>query len=393
MLAAACGSGDGDDAADVTSGVDEEEQQQVEADREEGEATGADTDAVGEAVHGGKLVYGIEADSANPWTHYATSCAISCRMIFRAITDGLFVTDENGEIQPYLVESFEPNDDFTEWTMTIREGITFHDGEPLDGAAVKYNIDTCRFSPLTGPAFLGLSDVTAEGQTVTMTYAAPEALGPKSLRTEVCGMMFSPKWMATLANNPLNNAPFVTDEEKESLDLSGDPAAPVGVGAFVFESYTPGNGNSFTATRNADYWRGDGANSLTGEGLPYLDEVEFVVAVDIQGRSSGLQAGQFDIIHTANADEIAKYEGNADFKLLQANDFGETNYILLNVGEGENPTLAAVRGLDNLAMDPGDLNSSSPINQLSCRRALAHAIDQQRLAEERYAGLVAVADR
>ncbi|MEL7155739.1 MAG: ABC transporter substrate-binding protein, partial [Actinomycetota bacterium] len=40
----------------------------------------------------------------------------------------------------------------------------------------------------------------------------------------------------------------------------------------------------------------------------------------------------------------------------------------------------------------GDLNSSSPINQLSCRRALAHAIDQQRLAEERYAGLVAVAN-
>ena len=72
-------------------------------------------------------------------------------MIFRAVTDGLFATDENGEIQPYLVDTVEPNDDFTEWTMTIKEGITFHDGTPLDGAAVKYNIDTCRFSPLTGP--------------------------------------------------------------------------------------------------------------------------------------------------------------------------------------------------------------------------------------------------
>ena len=39
------------------------------------------------------------------------------------------------------------------------------------------------------------------------------------------------------------------------------------VGPFVFESYTPGNGNSFIATRNDDYWRGDGPNSVTGEGL------------------------------------------------------------------------------------------------------------------------------
>jgi peptide/nickel transport system substrate-binding protein len=395
LVAAACGSGDdGDDeATEVTTGQTDEDRQEVEADRDANEATGDDEREVeGGPVRGGKLVYGIEADSANPWVHYATSCAISCRMIFRAITDSLFVTDVDGEIQPYLVESFAPNDDYTEWTMTIRDGISFHDGTPLDGAAVKYNIDTCRFSALTGPAFLGLADVQADGQTVTLTYSAPEALGPKALRAEVCGQMFSPTWMATLANNPLNQAPFVTEEEAADLDLSGDPSSPVGLGAFAYESYTPGNGNSFVAVRNEDYWRGDGPNSVTGEGLPYLDEVEFVVAVDIQGRSNGLRSGQFDIIHTANADEISKYEDDDDFVLLQANDFGETSYILLNVGEGENPTLAAVRGVDSLAMDPGDLNSSSPLIHLSCRRALAHAIDQERVAEERWAGIAAVAN-
>ncbi len=392
LVAAACGSGDDEETTDVTTAVDDDAQEQLEADREAGDADGADAPAAGDAVRGGKLVYGIEADSANPWTHYATSCAISCRMILRTITDGLFVTDDAGEIQPYLVESFEANDDFTEWTMTIKDGISFHDGTPLDGAAVKYNIDTCRFSPLTGPSFLGLADVTAEGQTVTMTYDTPEALGPRSLRTEICGMMLSPTWMATLANNPLNNAPFVTEEEQAALDLSGDPAAPVGLGPFVFESYTPGNGNSFTAVRNDDYWRGDGPNSVTNEGLPYLDEVELVVAVDIQGRSSGLQAGQFDIIHTANADEIAKFEGNDDFKLLQANDFGETSYTLLNVAQGENPTLAFVRGLDSLDMDPGGLNADNPMVHLSCRKALAHAVDRQRVANERWAGLATVAN-
>ncbi len=385
LIAAACGSDGGDEGADVTTGGDEGDQQ-IDADRAANDAAGDDTRTSDTGpVRGGTLVYGIEADSANPWTHYATSCAISCRMILRAISDALFITDENGEIQPYLVDTVEPNDDYTVWTMTIKEGISFHDGTPLDGAAVKYNIDACRMSPLTGPAFLGLADVTAEGQTVTMTYSTPEALGPRALRTEVCGLMLSPTWMATLSNNPL-----LTEEEAAAAD--GNPSEPVGVGAFKFESYTPGNGNSFNAVRNEDYWRGDGPNSVTGEGLPYLDGVEFVVAVDIQGRSNGLKSGQFDIIHTANADEVAKYEGDSDFFLIQANDFGETSYTLLNVGAGENPTLAAVRGLDSLAMDPGDLNSSSPILQLSCRRALAHAIDLERYVAERGAGIVAPAN-
>jgi len=388
LIAAACGGEgvDGEESSDVTSDTGEQDQQ-VEADRAEGEATGEDTTVVdtGEPVHGGRLIYGLEADSANPWTHYATSCAISCRMIFRVITDALFATDQNGEIQPYLVETVEPNDDFTEWTMTIRDGISFHDGTPLDGAAVKYNIDTCRFSPLTGPAFLGLADVTAEGQTVTMSYSAPEALGPKALRTEVCGMMFSPEWMQTLSNNPLLS-------EEEQAAATGNPAEPVGLGAFKFKSYTPGNGNSFIAERNEDYWRGDGPNSVTGEGLPYLDEVELVVAVDIQGRSNGLKSGQFDVIHTANADEISKFEDDGEFKLLQANDFGETSYFLVNVGQGENPVLSAVRGVDNLAMDPNDLNATNPMVHLSCRRALAHAIDRQRVADERGAGIVAPAN-
>jgi len=398
MIAAACGDSDSDSGGDGDSGDGGSEQttdsggddggdDEVTQAVEENEATGEDTREVDTGpVHGGKLVYGLEADTANPWAHYASSCAISCRMVLRTITDALFVTNQDGQIVPYLAETVEPNEDYTQWTMTIRDGISFHDGTPLDGAAVKYNIDTCRFSPLTGPAFLGLADVQAEGQTVTMTYQAPEALGPRSLRTEVCGMMLSPTWMATLANNPLNAG--LSDEEKEAL--TGDPSAPVGLGAFVFQSYTPGNGNSFIATRNDNYWRGE--NGITGEELPYLDEVELVVAVDIQGRSNGLRSGQFDIMHTANADETAKYIGDDDFTLLRANDFGETSYILINVATGTNPTLAFVRGLDEVQMDPLGINAANPLVHLSCRKALAHGIDQQRLADERGAGIVNVAN-
>ncbi len=419
LIAVACGGSDDDGdtgdgpapepdtteaAAEAPSTTLSEQEEEVVEAREAGEATGEDVrETETGPVHGGKLVYGIEADSANPFVHYATSCAISCRMIFRAITDSLYITDSDGEIVPLLVESEEHSDDYMTWTVTIRDGITFHDGTPLTGEAVAYNINLCRLSQLTGPAFLGIDSVVGEGQTVTVTASPGQplatGLGPAG-RAEVCGQMFSPAWMETLPNNPLYVSPAspLPEAAREAAlaNAAGDPSAPVGLGAFRFVSYTPGNGNSFIAERNPDYWRGE--NGITGENLPYLDEIEFVVAVDIQGRSNGLKAGQFDIIHTANADEISKYEGDEDFVLLQANDFGETSHNLINVASGVNPVLTFVRGGDPadasqlIQMDPLGINSTNPLVHLSCRKAMAHAFDGERFANERHQGLVQVAN-
>ncbi|MFV0524585.1 MAG: ABC transporter substrate-binding protein [Acidimicrobiales bacterium] len=383
MVAAACGSSSGDDEGTSDPGATSPD---VSAARAEGEATGADTRDAGEPVHGGTLVYGIEADSANPWTTYGTSCAVSCNMILAVVGDPLFITQDDGEVVPYLVESYETNDDYTVWTLTIRDGVLFHDGTPVDGEAVAYNIEACRTSTLRSSRFIGLESVEAEGQTVTLTYAEPDAAGPKAnLRDGVCGYQFSKAWLETLPTNPL-----LTEEEKAAA--TGDVTAPVGSGPFKFVSYTPGNGNAFVAERFEDYWRGDGPNSVTGEGLPYLDRIEMVVAVDIQGRSNGLQGGQFDIIHTANADEIAKFEADPNFYTIQANDYGETNYVMLNVAQGDNPTLAAARGLDVLEMDPAGANATNPLVHLSCRKALAHAVDRDRFAQEREAGLATPAN-
>ena len=385
LIAAACGNDDDDDdsSSDDTEQDDGSSNEAVTGGSED-DADESDADG---PVYGGKLVYGVEADSANPWVHYATSCAISCRMIFRAITDSLFLADSDGDLVGYLVDpdSITASDDAKVWSFAVREGISFHDGTPLDGAAAAYNIDVCRASPVRGAQFAEVADVTSEGQTVTMTYRNSAAIGPRDLlRAETCGYMFSPTWIKTLASNPL-----LTEEEVAAAD--GDPSEPVGLGAFMYESYTPGNGNSFVAVRNPDYWRG--ANGITGENLPYLDEIEFVVAVDIQARSNGLKSGEFDIIHTANADEIAKYQdGDDDFTVIAADENGQTGYILLNVAQGDNPRLAADRGLDELPMDPNGLNVDNPLIHLTCRRALAHAIDQDRYAIERGAGIVQAAN-
>jgi peptide/nickel transport system substrate-binding protein len=349
--------------------------------------TGTATTVVAEApeedeggpVTGGTLVYGMEADSANPWAPYRTSCAISCYVVLQSVSDPLFFADDDGEVVPMVAESAEPNEDYTVWTLTLRDGITFHDGTPLDAEAVKFNIETCVGSSLTGPAYSNIGEMQADGLTLTInTRQTPWIALPTYFAAGQCSYMFSQEWLQSLADVPHRiegNQYF--DEELAATPADGDPTAPVGLGAFVFESYTPGNGNSFRAVRNDDYWRGP--NGITGEELPYLDAVELVVAVDIDSRANGLRSGQFNIIHTANPDTIQDFDGG-DFDVVTSSKFGETSYILLNTAQGTN-------ALTGAEIDPNGANADNPLTTLACRKALAHAIDNQRLSDERSNGI------
>jgi len=415
LIAAACG--DDDDASDTTAaapgsvagGADEptttassdEGSETTESsgssDTTEGsegtDGSGATRNSVsnaptdeGEPVRGGTLVYGIEADTANPWPGYRASFAPAGYVVISTVTDPLFLPNEKSETVPHLVDKAEPNADYTQWKFTLRDGITFHDGTPFDAAAVKVNIDACRAAPLSRAGFSPIKDVQAEGQVVTLTTDGPWVSLPAYFATNHgCSYMLSGEWLKTLSDLPQRDpASPVYDAAIAATPANGDPSHPVGLGAFKFESYAPGNGNSFVAVRNDDYWRGDGP-SATGEGLPYLDKVEIVVAVDIDSRSSGLRSGQYQIMHTSNADEIAAFLEDDNFESHVSDTFGETGYLMLNVAEGSNATTGK-------PLDPQGANADSPLLHLPCRKALAHAIDYDRYNEERNAGLSQVAN-
>ena len=154
------------------------------------------------------------------------------------------------------------------------------------------------------------------------------------------GYMMSPTWLASLPDVPqrTEGGP-VYDAAVAATPADGDPAKPVGLGAFTFESYTPGNGNAFRAVRNEDYWRGP--NGITGEDLPYLDAIEAVVAVDIDSRQNGLRSGQFDAMHTANSDTISQLLDDDGLEVTSTSRFGDTSYYLINVAEGPKSTRRA----------------------------------------------------
>jgi peptide/nickel transport system substrate-binding protein len=324
-------------------------------------------------AHGGTLVYGLEADSANAWAPYRVSCATSCLAVLRGISDSLFADDKDGQPVPNLVESVDHNADYTQWTMHIRNGIKFQDGAPLDGAAVKFNIDSCLDSPLTGAALTAIDHVEASGQDVTVfTKGGPWVALPTYFTHGSCAYMFSPQWLGSLSDVPQRNAQApVYDATLAATPANGDPQKPVGLGAFKAVSYTPGNGNVFKAVRNPDYWRGP--NGITGEQLPYLDEIDYVVVVDEDSRSNSVRSGDLDIMMTSMGDTIDQFLGDSKMEVNSSTKFGDTGYIMLNVASGDT--------------DPQGKNANSPLLNLDCRKALAGAIDLDRVNQERSAGL------
>ena len=117
------------------------------------------------------------------------------RIVFAALCDKLLDLDENLKIVPQLATAWEWSADNKTLTMKIRPGVTFHDGEKLDAAAVKFNLE--RHKTMAGSNRRGeLAPVTGidvvDPLTVKLQLAAPFA-PLLAVLTARAGMMVSPK--------------------------------------------------------------------------------------------------------------------------------------------------------------------------------------------------------
>ena len=109
------------------------------------------SEAVGEGdpVIGGNLSYALSAESTG-WSPTMDQWSPSSFNVARAIFDPLVVTGVDGQFQPWLAESLTPNDAGTVWTIDIRKGIRFQNGEDVDAAAIVLE----RGGPLSHAAIL-----------------------------------------------------------------------------------------------------------------------------------------------------------------------------------------------------------------------------------------------
>lgn len=291
-------------------------------------------------VAGGKLVYGLTSD-ADGWVPGANRWTSGGLNIARAVYDPLATFDADGVPRPYLAEKIEPSDDFMTWVITLRDGVTFHDGTPLDAETVVANLESVRASGLIGPTFKLIETIEATGpRVVTVTMSEPWSSFP-----------------VLLAQQP----GFIVHPDM----ITGELGDPVGTGPFVYESWIPGD--RFVATRNPDYWRTD----EDGTQLPYLNEVEFPVVTETVTRQTAIDSGDLDVMHTASASSLVDYGAERDP--------GEGLWVTYSP-EADDEQLIALNTQTGATTDP-DL-----------RRALALATDRRALNDALNEGLLELAD-
>lgn len=274
-----------------------------------------------EVVEGGKLIFAGEAETGNPWQPQQMTCDSFCHMRARAFYDPLVTIDEDLNWRPFLAESIEPNEDYSIWTIKVREGITFHDGTPLNADAVIRMLNEGINSILVGKALKDVARV--DGVVVTekiddLTFTV--ALGKDGDPNQPLTWPLFPYYLGGQAG--LVASPTWLDAVKAG---TADTAEPVGTGPFTMESYTPGD--KMIVKKNPNYWLKDGE----GRQLPYLDEIEFRVITDSQVRATALEAGDVDILATSDAATVGDLRENPELVTLQQSQLGETNYVMLNL--------------------------------------------------------------
>lgn len=286
----------------------------------------------GEPQYGGTITVGLEAES-NSWLPGETQAANAGLSVMVAVYDPLVVRTESGNIEPYLAQSVEPNEEFTRYSFTLREGIEFHDGTPLDAEAMQAMFDEYLSVPgaTTASAFEGVTlEVTGP---LTFDYVLEEG-------------------NAAFLDSLLASAgmPFSVEAARAAGADAG--ANPVGTGPFVFESWT--RDGELRVTRNEDYWRTDDQ----GNQLPYLDGVVFRPIPDEDTRLDSVASGDIDVMQTLRQSLVRRAR-----EIVDGGGFVSYEWLGNNAG-------ASIMNV----LKP-------PLDDVRVRQALTYGADQEQLIE------------
>lgn len=267
---------------------------------------------------------------------------------------GLLDYDEHGKITPDLAENWTISDDGTSFRFVLREGVRFHDGEEVTAQDVKRSVERAlhpsapnpyasAFASITGyePYRAGkvdhLEGVTVSGQyVVTFHLDAPDA-----------------SFLPLLAMHPLRP---VCRSAKNRYE---DTWHPCGAGPFKLPAGGWDRGREITLVRHPGYFR---------PGLPYLDEVHALFHVNFNAQRFKFVGGDLDILRDFLAPDLLKFQADPRWK-----PYGEYE-IEKTVG--------------GIAMN----TEMPPFDNVEVRRAIASAIDRDKLRLIRAANLRA-ADR
>jgi peptide/nickel transport system substrate-binding protein len=278
-------------------------------------------DASGVALTIAKPDGAITTESHNP---YLGDSSASKYGYAKVIFEPLALVNPTGDLgtTPWLAESVEWNDDYTELTVVPRSGVTWSDGTEFTGDDIVFTFDMYLDGTLTDTSGLGYEGATVDGDAITLSFASSKY----TAQARVLHTPIVPKHI------------WENIEDPNTDPLTGEGMA-VGTGPYVLDSWTT---ESVTLVANENYWGGDLA-------VPSLNYISY-----------GDNAALTTALVSGEADWAQAFIPQIESSYLAAD---ENNHFLAS------PTAGAGTVFFNL--------QTKPFNDPALREALAWTIDRQ----------------
>ena len=235
--------------------------------------------------------------------------------------NGLFKTDENMEVVPDLVESYENTSD-TEWIFHLKQGVLFHNGEEMTADDVKASLELCKESPEVSQ--YGTSTGTIEvvdDYTVKITTDGPQS----GLLSDLCHH-----------GNYILPADLIESGHVFNYE-------PIGTGPYKLVAWNRGESLEFEAFE--DYF----------DGAPPIKHITWRIIPEGSSRTMALEAGEVDLIIEVETADASRIEGT-DGLTLYSEPGTSHNFMMIN-------------------------NEVAPFNNIDFRKALASAIDKEAIVQ------------
>jgi peptide/nickel transport system substrate-binding protein len=313
---------------------------------------------------GGRLVVSLRAEpkTLNPLT---AADAPSREVILGAMqADLVHINRETQLTEPALAKSWKVSPDHLRYTLTLRKGLRFSDGQPVDADDVLFSfrvyLDESVHATQRDLLIIGGKPITVRKLDAwTLLFELPKAYGAEERLFD--GFAILPRHLL--------EKPYAEGKLAHAWTLATPAKEWAGLGPFRLKEYVPGQ--RLVLERNPYYWKVD----AKGSRLPYLDELDFLFVPNADAQVLRFQSGETDVISRLSADNFAALARQQHgFTMADAGPGLEYNFLFFNLNDpGEK-------------WPPEITRKQKWFREVKFRQAVSFAVDREAIVKLVYQG-------
>lgn len=370
LTACTGGSDDSGDSSDSGEGTEEGSNEGGEAEASEDklysiEDFSASASNDGEPIDGGSITFGLVSDTSFEgtlnWNFYDGD---PDSQILQWFDEGLITYDENYTMTNDGAATFEVSDDNKTFTFTIKEGVNWHDGEPVTAEDWAFAHEVIGHPDYKGPrysaSFRNIEGMEAYHNGEADSISGIEVVDEKTLKITykkaTPSLLTGGVWIYPMAKHIFEDIPVAKMAESPEVRKN-----PIGFGPFKVENIVPGE--SVVLKANEDYWRGE----------PNLDEV-VVKVISPDTVVQALESGKVDLVSSFPTDQYPDNANLTNVEYLGKIDLAYT-YIGFKLGTWDK---------ENKEVKP---DPDAKMANKKLRQAMWHAVDNEAVGKKFYNGL------